>query len=267
MIAVTSQARMVGAHSPSGEKPCAMRNSTEWTAPRASEYSHRGPSNAVPEAVSMPAQMPFPSVHTGASPTLAWAHDRGSVFDHPSWQGSAALATPGAATNIAAPMSPVTVAEANLCEIDMLQSSCGAPCSLHLNPGIAGLCELPVRSGGVGASAPPRAAGCARRFTRAKRSPGTKWRGPGRTGRPSRRPGAGSVVEGSRGGQVWLSSATRSSRIGLLRLLGACVRLHLGVAGHGEAVEAVGDDAHAGRDEEGHAVGLGADGFEGTVES
>ncbi len=104
-MAVTSQARVVDAHSPSGEKPCAMRSSTECTAPGAEEYSHNGPSNALPEAVSMPAHNPSPRVQTGAIPTSVIAHVRGPTFDHPSMHGSAALATPGAATNIAAPRS------------------------------------------------------------------------------------------------------------------------------------------------------------------
>ncbi len=66
-MAVTSQARVVDAHSPSGEKPCAMRSSTECTAPGAEEYSHNGPSNALPEAVSMPAHNPSPGSRPGPS--------------------------------------------------------------------------------------------------------------------------------------------------------------------------------------------------------
>src|SRR6476646_3466947 len=43
--------------------------------------------------------------------------------------------------------------------------------------------------------------------------------------------------------------------------------LHFGVARHGEAVEAVGDDSQAGRDEQRFSVGLGAKRFEDSVKS
>src|ERR1044071_6799722 len=43
--------------------------------------------------------------------------------------------------------------------------------------------------------------------------------------------------------------------------------LHFGIARHGEAVEAVGDDSQAGHDEQHCSVGLGAKRFEGSVES
>ena len=43
--------------------------------------------------------------------------------------------------------------------------------------------------------------------------------------------------------------------------------LHFGVSGHGEAVQAVGDDSQAGGDQECCSVGLGPECFEGPVES
>ena len=60
----------------------------------------------------------------------------------------------------------------------------------------------------------------------------------------------------------------------LLRVLGGArprlnrqTHLHFGVSGHGEAVEAVGDNSQAGRDQQRCSVGLGAECFEGPVES
>jgi hypothetical protein len=47
------------------------------------------------------------------------AHVRGPTFDTPSWQGSAAAATPGAVTAIAAPTSPVAAVVANFRAIVM----------------------------------------------------------------------------------------------------------------------------------------------------
>jgi hypothetical protein len=43
--------------------------------------------------------------------------------------------------------------------------------------------------------------------------------------------------------------------------------LTFGVSRHGEAVEAVGDDSYPGGDQEPCSEGLGAEGFEGPVES
>ncbi len=127
-MAVTSQARVVDAHSPSGEKPCAMRSSTECTAPGAEEYSHNGPSNALPEAVSMPAHNPSPRVQTGPSRRRS---SRTSVVPHSTiractdrrhWHAGArrTLQREG----------PAAAAETSRCEVFMPGTSCRVPFSL-----------------------------------------------------------------------------------------------------------------------------------------
>ncbi|CRK51356.1 hypothetical protein RHCRD62_30020 [Rhodococcus sp. RD6.2] len=96
-----------------------MRSSTECTAPAGVDHPPSGPSNAVPDAIRIPGQIPFPSVRTGAIETGVITHARGPVFDHPSVHGSAALATPGAVTDNAAPNNPAAATDAIRCEIFM----------------------------------------------------------------------------------------------------------------------------------------------------